>query len=114
MSRVEFIWVSANPEEVVETIRGFPELTSEKEVVEGDFQFFFKNAGNNIKNLTVGVEANPGDDYQTVIDVEQARWMDAPEKVRFFFDLLAQRTKWELASRFDDDDRPLVHRPLLE
>lgn len=114
MSRVEFIWVSAHPNEVVNTIRSFPELTSEREIAEGDFQFFFKKIGKDIENLTIGVEADSSEDYPTVIDVEQARWMDAPEKVQFFFDLLAQRTNWELASRFDDDDNPLVHRPLLE
>ncbi|WP_147453934.1 hypothetical protein [Nocardiopsis sp. Huas11] len=114
MSRVEFIWVSADLEEVVEEIRNFPELTSEEEIVEGDFQFTFEVENPNIKRIKVGVEADQNEGYATVIDVEQARWMDAPEKVKFFFNLLASRTKWELASRFDNEDRPLVHRPRLE
>ena len=114
MSKVEFIWVSANLEEVLNTIRKFPETSSEREVVEGDFQFVFNEADERIGSLTVGVEYEANEGYPTVIDVEQARWMDAPEKVQFFFDLLAQRTNWELASRFDDQDRPLVYRPFQE
>jgi len=114
MSKVEFIWVSANLEEVVDTIRKFPETSSGREVVEGDFQFVFNEAGERLGSLTVGVEHDTNEGYPTVIDIEQARWMDAPEKVQFFFDLLAQRTNWELASRFDNQDRPLVYRPLQE
>ncbi|MFY7067679.1 hypothetical protein ACOQFV_17640 [Nocardiopsis changdeensis] len=112
MSRTEFIWVSADLEEVVDTIRNFPESNSEQEVTEGEFRFSFERMDEKVGNLTVGVEVDLSEDYPTVIDVEQARWIDAPEKVQFFFDLLAERTTWEIASRFDDDDRPQVHRPL--
>lgn len=114
MSRVEFIWISAELNDALNEIRDFPELTSEQEIIEGDFRFSFEGVRPEMGRITIGIEADVSDDYPTVIDVDQARWMDAPEKVQAFFDLLARRTKWEIASRFDNDDHPLVYRPPLK
>ncbi|MCK9871574.1 hypothetical protein MRI28_18360 [Nocardiopsis dassonvillei] len=112
MAKIEKIMVSPPVDEVVATLRTFPEVTSQG--VNGDvFEFYFKNISESFGDLAVDVEEFEGyEGLLTSIDVYGTTWKERPDRVRFFFDLLVARTTWELGSRFDANDRPLVHRPL--
>jgi len=112
VAKMEMILSSARAEEVSDTIRAFPEVTSEE--VNGNVtEFYFQEISPEIGDLAIDVEEfDDYTGYMTSIDVYGTTWKERPERVNFFFALLSQRTDWELGSRFDANDRPLVHRHL--
>ncbi|MFY7067680.1 hypothetical protein ACOQFV_17645 [Nocardiopsis changdeensis] len=113
MSRAEFIEVSATPNEVASTLRGFPETVREWSNAPETFEFRVASGDEHVGDVDVHIEEVSSGPYSTAIDVFSATWSDNPEKVQFIFDLVAKRTRWEISSRFDENDRPLVHRPRL-
>ncbi|MFE6304219.1 hypothetical protein [Nocardiopsis sp. NPDC057823] len=114
LSRAEFIEVSATPNEVASTLRGFPETVREWSNAPETFEFRVASGDEHVGDVDVHVEEVSSGPYSTAIDVFSATWSDNPEKIQFIFDLVAKRTRWEIASRFDENDRPLVHRPRLD
>ncbi|OOC56380.1 hypothetical protein NOSIN_23225 [Nocardiopsis sinuspersici] len=77
------------------------------------FEFYFSDISDMFGDLAVDVEEFDGyEGFVTSIDVYGTTWTERPERVQFFFDLLVQRTTWELGARFDENDRPLVRRTL--
>ncbi|MFC9087626.1 hypothetical protein [Nocardiopsis dassonvillei] len=112
MPRVEFIEVSATPGEVASALRGFPEVVQEWSNAPETFGFRIASGDGRTGEIDVHVEEVLSGPYVAAMDVFWATWSENPEKVQFIFDLITERTKWEIASRFDANDRPLVHRPL--
>lgn len=94
-------------------LRGLPEVVREWSDAPGTFEFRIASGDERIGEIDVHVEEVLSGPYDAAIDVFWATWSDSPGKVQFIFDLLSERTKWEVASRFDGDDRPLVYRPRL-
>ncbi|WP_444961721.1 hypothetical protein [Nocardiopsis sp. M1B1] len=111
MSRVEFIEVSTSPDEVASALRGFPEMVQEWSNAPETFEFRFASGDERIGEVDVHVEEVLSGPYGTAIDVLWVTWSGSPEKVQFIFDLISERTKWGIYSRFDANDQPLVHRP---
>ncbi|MFF8764666.1 hypothetical protein ACF07Q_09125 [Nocardiopsis dassonvillei] len=114
MSRAEFIEVSASLGEVASALRGFPEVVQEWSNAPETFEFRIASGDERIGEIDVHVEEVLSGPYNTAIDVFWATWSESPEKVQFIFDLISERTEWEIASRFDGNDHPLVYRPRLK